>query len=71
MHVLLEGVLPLETRLMLATFIQDGCITLDFLNQRILNFSYGRTEAVTKVPKPFEKTHLETRLPLSGNYITK
>ena len=66
MNVLLEGVMPLETRLLLAALIKDGYITLEFLNQRVSNFSYGRTEARTKVPKLFEKAHFETRLHLSG-----
>lgn len=69
MHVILEGVLPLETRLMLASFIDDGLFTLDLLNQRVLNFTYSRVEARTKPPKQFEKSHFvgpRGRLHLSG-----
>ena len=58
MHVILKGVLPLETRLMLASFIEDGHLTLDLLNQRVMNFSYSRMEARTKPPKRIEMTHL-------------
>ena len=35
MHVILEEILPLETRLMLAGFIEDGFLTLQLLNNRI------------------------------------
>ena len=69
MHVILEGVLPLETRLMLASFIENGYFTLDLLNQRVLNFTYGRVEAKTKPPKQLEKSHLmgpKGKLHLSG-----
>lgn len=58
--------LPLETRLMLASFIADGIFDLEVLNNRVKNFTYGRAEARTKPPKPFEKVHLAGRLHLSG-----
>lgn len=32
MHVLFEGVLPLEVNLMLASFMESGLFTLEFLN---------------------------------------
>ena len=70
MHIILEGILPLETRLMLAGFIEDDFFTLEMLNDRIENFSYSRTEARNKPPKPFNKAHLigsnKPKLHLSG-----
>lgn len=66
MHIVLEGVLPLETRLLLASFIGDGKFTLEQLNERVVNFTYGRVEARNKPPKKFEKSHLTSRLHLSG-----
>ena len=67
MHVILEGALPLEVRLLLRKCIDDNLFTLDNLNDRISNFAYGRLEARNKPPKPFSTTHLTTgRLPLSG-----
>lgn len=61
MHVLFEGVIPLETKLMLRVFIWDKkYFTLSFLNDRIQNFSYGKRESQNKPPKPIEKKHLES-----------
>lgn len=73
MHVILEGALPLETRLMLNAFIsEDGYFTLGNFNQRVQNFTYGRVEARTKPPKQFEKAHFtgpRPKLHLSGTKI--
>lgn len=54
---------------MLGSFIEDGHLTLNLLNQRVLNFTYSRVEAQTKPPKQFEKSHLvgpKAKLHLSG-----
>ncbi len=48
MHVLLEGVLPLNVRLMLGSFINDGLFTIDELNDHVKSFEYGRVETKTK-----------------------
>lgn len=70
MHVLLEGVLPLNVRLMLDSFIKEGLITFDVLNDRIRNFRYGRIEARTKPPKLFEKkSNSIGQVHLSGNNV--
>lgn len=68
MHVLFEGVLPKEIKLMLNSFINEQqFFTLDTLNQRITMFAYGRAEARNRPPKPFTHVHLTSgRLPLSG-----
>ncbi len=69
MHVLFEGVIPLEIKLMLRVFIYEKkYFTLNQLNNRIQNFSYGKTESRNKVPKPIEVSHLssEGKLRLSG-----
>ena len=68
MHVLFEGVLSLEVRLMLKHFILEKFFTLDTLNSRIKNFAYGRKEAMNKPPKSFSSGHItgKGKLPLSG-----
>ena len=71
MHVLLEGVLHLEMKLMLKHFIQnESYFSLDTLNARVENFAYGRTESKSKPPKSFSLAHVigSGKLPLSGNY---
>ena len=71
MHILFEGVIPLETKLMLYVFIYEKkYFTLDQLNDRIKNFCYGRSEARNKMPKPIESAHLlpDGKLRLSGVY---
>ena len=69
MHVILEGVLPLEVKLMLTFFIKHKkYFSIDCLNDRISNFIYGRSEAKNKPPKKFTtKTFSEEgKLRLSG-----
>lgn len=49
MHVLLEGVIPYEVRLMLKTFITgEKLFTLETLNDRISCFCYSQQEATDK-----------------------
>ncbi len=62
MHVILEGLLPMETILMLASFMENGYFTLNMLNNRVSNFAYGRVEGRNKPPKPFQKAYF------TGNY---
>lgn len=65
MHVLLEGVVPYEVRLMLKTFItEDELLTLDMLNERISYFCYSSSEAADK-PSAFT-IHSFTSLRQSG-----
>jgi len=71
MHVLLEGALPMEIKLMLNAFIYEKkYFSLALLNNRIGSFTYGRTEARTKPPKQIEPKHItgEAKLPLSGEF---
>lgn len=74
MHVLFEGVLHMEIRLMLKCFIYEECFfALDTLNLRIENFAYGRTESRSKPSKPLLESHItgNGKLPLSGlEYIS-
>ena len=60
MHILLEGVIPLETKLVIQSLIEDGYITLDVLNDRVANFSYGRVEARSKPSKPFQRSSFQS-----------
>ena len=69
MHVLLEGALQFEIKLMLKVFIFDKCyFDLDDLNGRLDSFVYGRNDTRTKPPKPFERKHISgnASLGLSG-----
>lgn len=71
MHVVLEGVLAMETKIMLGSFLEDGIISLHLLNERVLHFTYGRVEARNKPPKPFQMSHFTStsqKLHLSGRY---
>ena len=71
MHVLFEGVLHLEVKLMLKHFIVDmGYFTLETLNSRMESFAYSRKESTSKPPKSFSSVHItgKGKLPLSGNY---
>ena len=73
MHVLFEGVLPLEVNLMLPSFMESGLFTLDFLNNRVSHFTYGRAEAKNKPPKPFQKSYFTGtahKLHLSGIFFS-
>jgi hypothetical protein len=71
MHVLLEGVIPMEMKLMLKVFIYEKkYFTLQFLNERMKFFCFGREEIRNKAPKQIEKIHITTnRLPLSGRLL--
>ena len=65
MHVILEGVLPTETKLMLQVLLcENKFFNLYFLNER-RSFSYG---AKNKPPKPLDMDHLSSggsKLPVS------
>ena len=55
MHDQLEGVLPLETKMLLRKLIQhDHVITLEALNERIATFAYGPVHLKNK-PSPLKK----------------
>lgn len=68
MHVIFEGVLNRETCLLILAFINDkNYFTLSFLNERIANFPYGRTEKRNKPPHPITLANLSgSKLRLSG-----
>lgn len=60
MHVVLEGVLPLETKLLLHMFIYDKkYFSLKLFNERVANFTYGKEEARNKPPKEFKEKYLK------------
>ena len=70
MHILFEGVVPKEVKLMLSVFIvEKQYFTLHLLNERIRCYPYGRSEVKNKPPKAFEMHHItsDQKLPLSGN----
>ena len=56
-------------KLMLNAFMSKKYITLQMLNNRIKNFTYGRNEYRNKVPKDFTADNFTDsgKLPLSGN----
>ena len=52
MHVIFEGVMPLNVRLMLHRFVyEEGLFSLATLNDRLFNFPYGRSELRNKPSK--------------------
>lgn len=58
MHDQLEGVLPLEVKLLFKKYIQDdGYFTLELLNERISNFDYGSPDVSNK-PSPIKQQSL-------------
>lgn len=71
MHVLFEGVLSWEVRLMLNDFIEKKYFSLDELNNRISHFAYGRAESRNKPPNVFLIHHIREggKFPLSGMYV--
>lgn len=72
MHIILEGVLNLETKLLISSLVDENYFTLDFLNERIANFPYGHSEKGNKPPRAFTNTNLSgSKLPLSGTYSYK
>ena len=71
MHVLFEGVLPFETKLMISAFSQEKFFNLETLNDRRQHFMYGRAESRNR-PKDFQARHFSDtskKLPLSGNNL--
>lgn len=48
MHDILEGIGPLEVKLILASLINQGHITIDKLNYRITSFDYGFSDRQNK-----------------------
>ena len=73
MHVIFEGVLNRETCLLILAFINNkNYFTLSFLNERIANFPYGRTEKRNKPPRPITLANLSgSKLRLSGKILRK
>lgn len=58
MHDQLEGVLPLQVKLMLKLFINDNkYFTLEVLNSRIEKFNYGLSDSSNK-PSPIKQQAL-------------
>ena len=69
MHVLFEGVIPFEIKLMISSFFQKKLFTLETLNERCRYFMYGRSELKNRPPKDFHARHFSLdskKLPLSG-----
>lgn len=50
MHDILEGIGPLETKLLLSHCITNGLFTLEDFNRRLMNFNYGYSETDKPVP---------------------
>ena len=55
MHDLLEGVIPLEMKLLLKYLFSQKCITLDIINQRLQCFAFGYSEIGSR-PVPLSTT---------------
>ena len=58
MHVLLEGILPLNCKLLLAhCILNEKYFTLNQLNTALLNFPYGQSER-GNAPGPIDRERL-------------
>ncbi|XP_071786527.1 uncharacterized protein [Asterias amurensis] len=57
MHDFLEGIIPLEFNLVIGLLIQEGCFSLQELNDRISSFSYGFVDKKNK-PSPIKPSAL-------------
>lgn len=72
MHNQLEGVLPLEVKLLLKKFIQEEAFfTLETMNERIKSFDFGSPDMCNK-PSPIKQQALITdsaSLSQSGEWI--
>ena len=60
MHVLSEGVLQYEARLVILTLLKKKCITLCELNAQVENFDYGYLNIGGKPPPPLCDTVFTT-----------
>lgn len=73
MHILLEGVVPYETKFLLKFLIDDQkCLTLKELNGRLECFDYGYMNIKNK-PSPINRDAInsaDTKFKQSGNYST-
>lgn len=60
----------METKLLLRNFLKDkNYFTIDFINQRAMSFTDGKTEARNKLPKQLQLDQISScgnKLPLSG-----
>lgn len=50
MHDVLEGLAPLEIKLLLRFYIDNNLFNLNYINDRILNFNYGYSEKDKPIP---------------------
>ena len=50
MHDILEGIAPLEIKLILRYCIMSGIFSVSYLNDRLMNFNFGYTEQDKPVP---------------------
>ena len=69
MHIILEGTLPLEIKVMFTSFIEDKkYFDVLFLNDHVSKLYYGKTESRNKPPKEFTIKSFSTdgKLHLSG-----
>lgn len=68
MHVLLEGIVPMEVTLMLNSFVfEDKYLTITQLNNQIACFSFTRQEAKDK-PSPILAIQQGVKLSQSGQF---
>ena len=64
MHDILEGIAPLEIKLLLSQLIANGLFTLGEFNNRLLNFNFGYSENNKPVPILSQCLNSDTNKPL-------
>ena len=73
MHDILEGVIPKVTKLILLLLVHEGHFSIDVLNEKIHNFSFGATDLKNKPESNISQAmlhSLETTLKKSGKIIS-
>ena len=69
MHDILEGVAPLEVKLLLNHCIQNSLFTLQQYNSRLLNFNFGYSETDKPVPILSRTLHSDNSLRSSASQM--
>ena len=65
MHDFLEGVIPLEFKLVIGCLIEQGCFSLQEINDRLSSFNYGLEDKNNK-PSPISPSALTNPTGASG-----
>lgn len=71
MHDILEGMAPLEVKLLLIQCIKDGLFTLEYFNNRLVNFAFGYSESNKPIPILSRVLHSENSIRASASQMSQ